>query len=211
MKLWKSRLRRGRGHRCRCDCPLCSLWPLRRVRSDRYAGDPAAEGQTVRAPDVAGVVGRVSTAEPDPPVRLPRSFRAGRAYPARRSSSLPAGEPADLLRGQERDAPSPTRWRRIHYLQGQYRRHQFPSGHVINYIGVYGTLAVILSHRLKSTFLRRLVIAFVGLKIALVGPSRIYLGHHWFTDVLTSYLLGSSYIVLLNSVYKRVARRRHER
>ena len=82
----------------------------------------------------------------------------------------------------------------------------FPSGHVINYIGVYGTLAVILSHRLKSTVLRRLVVAVVGLKIALVGPSRIYLGHHWFTDVLTSYLLGSSYIVLLNSVYKRVAR-----
>ena len=83
----------------------------------------------------------------------------------------------------------------------------FPSGHVINYIGVYGTLAVILSHRLKSTFLRRIVVGFVGLKIALVGPSRIYLGHHWFTDVLTSYLLGSSYVVLLSSVYKRVARR----
>jgi len=83
----------------------------------------------------------------------------------------------------------------------------FPSGHVINYIGIYGTLAVILSHRLKSVFLRRIVVAFVGLKIALVGPSRIYLGHHWFTDVLTSYLLGSSYIVLLSSLYKRVARR----
>ena len=45
----------------------------------------------------------------------------------------------------------------------------FPSGHVINYIGIYGTLAVILSHRLKSKVLRRLVVAFVGLKIALVG------------------------------------------
>ena len=38
----------------------------------------------------------------------------------------------------------------------------FPSGHVINYIGVYGTLAVILSHRLKSTVLRRLVVAVCG-------------------------------------------------
>jgi membrane-associated phospholipid phosphatase len=83
----------------------------------------------------------------------------------------------------------------------------FPSGHVINYIGIYGTLAVILSHRLKSAFLRRIVVTFIGLKIALVGPSRIYLGHHWLTDVLTSYLLGSSYVVVLSSLYRRAVRK----
>jgi undecaprenyl-diphosphatase len=83
----------------------------------------------------------------------------------------------------------------------------FPSGHVINYIGVYGTLGVILTNRLKSAALRKVVAGIVGAKIALVGPSRIYLGHHWFTDVLTSYLLGSSYIVVLNSLYKRALRK----
>lgn len=83
----------------------------------------------------------------------------------------------------------------------------FPSGHVINYFGVYGTMAVILSHRVRLVFLRRLLVGFLGLKIALVGPSRIYLGHHWFTDVLTSYLLGSSYVIVLNSLYKRALRR----
>lgn len=84
----------------------------------------------------------------------------------------------------------------------------FPSGHVINYIGVYGTLAVILSHRIRSTIIRRFMIAFVALKIALVGPSRIYLGHHWFTDVLASYLLGSSYVIVLSSLYRRALGRR---
>jgi membrane-associated phospholipid phosphatase len=83
----------------------------------------------------------------------------------------------------------------------------FPSGHVINYIGVYGTLGVILAHRVKSTLWRRIAIGFIATKIALVGPSRIYLGHHWFTDVLTSYLLGSSYVVVLSSLYKRAMRR----
>ncbi|MGI8865376.1 MAG: phosphatase PAP2 family protein, partial [Rubrobacteraceae bacterium] len=83
----------------------------------------------------------------------------------------------------------------------------FPSGHIINYIGIYGTMAMIASYRIKFTFLRRLVVGLLGLKIALVGPSRIYLGHHWFTDVLTSYLLGSSYVVVLNSLYKRALRR----
>ena len=52
------------------------------------------------------------------------------------------------------------------------------------------------------------MIAFVALKIALVGPSRIYLGHHWFTDVLASYLLGSSYVVVLSSLYRRALGRR---
>ena len=84
----------------------------------------------------------------------------------------------------------------------------FPSGHVINYIGVYGTLGVILAHRIRSVVLRTLLVGFIGLKIVLVGPSRIYLGHHWFTDVLTSYLLGSSYVVVLSSFYTRA---RHKR
>jgi undecaprenyl-diphosphatase len=84
----------------------------------------------------------------------------------------------------------------------------FPSGHVINYTGVYGTMAVILSQRLRFAPLRRLIVGFLGLKIVLVGPSRIYLGHHWFTDVLTSYLLGSSYVIVLTSFYKRAVRRK---
>ena len=53
-----------------------------------------------------------------------------------------------------------------------------------------------------------LIVVFVSGKIALVGPSRIYLGHHWFTDVLASYLLGSSYVVALSSLYKRALGKR---
>jgi undecaprenyl-diphosphatase len=79
----------------------------------------------------------------------------------------------------------------------------FPSGHVINYMGVYGTLAVIMAHNIKWEPLRKLVLGAIGTKLALVGPSRIYLGHHWFTDVLTSYLLGSSYVLVISSLYKR--------
>jgi membrane-associated phospholipid phosphatase len=84
----------------------------------------------------------------------------------------------------------------------------FPSGHVINYTGIYGMLAYLAGQHIKQKFLRRGVIGFLVAKIALVGPSRIYLGHHWFTDVLTSYLLGSSYLMFLTAIYRRVRYRR---
>jgi undecaprenyl-diphosphatase len=80
----------------------------------------------------------------------------------------------------------------------------FPSGHVINYIGVYGFLFYLVSTYVKPGFIRKPVLAILGGMIALVGPSRIYLGHHWLTDVLASYLLGFSYLVGLTSIYERL-------
>lgn len=80
----------------------------------------------------------------------------------------------------------------------------FPSGHVINYVGIYGTLAFLANRTIRPKALRRVVVGGLASLIALVGPSRIYLGHHWFSDVFASYLLGSSYLVALTSLYRRV-------
>lgn len=84
----------------------------------------------------------------------------------------------------------------------------FPSGHVINYTGIYGMLAYLAGQHIKNTVVRRGIVGFLIAKIVLVGPSRIYLGHHWFTDVITSYLLGSSYLMFLTALYRRVRYRR---
>ena len=43
----------------------------------------------------------------------------------------------------------------------------------------------------------------VGL-VVLVGPSRIYQGHHWPTDVTASYFLGTTYLIVVVSAYRRV-------
>jgi undecaprenyl-diphosphatase len=83
----------------------------------------------------------------------------------------------------------------------------FPSGHVINYIGIYGTLAFLAQVHVKQAALRRLIVGAIAGLIALVGPSRIYLGHHWLTDVLASYLLGFSYLAGLTALYRVVRRR----
>lgn len=84
----------------------------------------------------------------------------------------------------------------------------FPSGHTITYIGVYGFFAYLIHTLVRPVAVRRAAVGgLVGL-VALVGPSRVQQGHHWFTDVLASYLLGLSYLVGLTSLYRRIKARR---
>jgi membrane-associated phospholipid phosphatase len=80
----------------------------------------------------------------------------------------------------------------------------FPSGHVLTYVGVYGFLAFLAATLVRPIAIRRLLVGFfVGL-IGLVGPSRIQQGHHWPTDVTASYLLGTSYLIGVIAVYRRL-------
>ena len=79
----------------------------------------------------------------------------------------------------------------------------FPSGHVLNYMGVYGFFAYLVYTWIRPDAIRRTIVGLLLSLVALVGPSRIYLGHHWFTDVLASYLLGTSYLIALTSLYRR--------
>lgn len=79
----------------------------------------------------------------------------------------------------------------------------FPSGHVLNYVSVYGFLAYGIATLCRPNRARRVIIGALAGLLALVGPSRIYLGHHWATDVSASYLLGTSYLLTLTALYRR--------
>ena len=79
----------------------------------------------------------------------------------------------------------------------------FPSGHVLTYMGTYGVLAYLLAARVRPSVPRTVLVAAPVSMIALVGPSRIYQGHHWATDVLASYLIGISYVAIVAAVYRR--------
>ncbi|HEX3428547.1 MAG TPA: phosphatase PAP2 family protein, partial [Candidatus Limnocylindrales bacterium] len=80
----------------------------------------------------------------------------------------------------------------------------FPSGHVITFVGTYGFLAYLAVTLIKDPVIRWAAAGgLVGL-IVLVGPSRIYQGHHWPTDVTASYLLGTTYLIVVVTAYRRV-------
>ncbi len=74
----------------------------------------------------------------------------------------------------------------------------FPSAHVLLTTMVYGGLAIInyhLSERKKGGF-------FCGLIIFAVAISRLYLGVHWFTDVLAGWILASLILLVLDLGYE---------
>ncbi len=84
----------------------------------------------------------------------------------------------------------------------------FPSGHVLSYVGLYGFGAYLATVLIRPAAVRRAVVAALLSLVALVGPSRIHQGHHWFTDVTASYLLGTSYVIGLAALYRRAKARR---
>jgi membrane-associated phospholipid phosphatase len=81
--------------------------------------------------------------------------------------------------------------------------NSFPSGHTLFYVTFFGFLGYLAYAQLKPGRLRTAVLWVTGLLILLVGPSRIWMGHHWASDVLASYALGLTYLMLLVQLYGR--------
>jgi len=80
----------------------------------------------------------------------------------------------------------------------------FPSGHVMHYINFFGLLIYLLATNWRSGKLRNLLILVCTALIALIGPSRVYLGAHWPSDVMAGYIYGGLWFAGLMTVYLRI-------
>lgn len=80
--------------------------------------------------------------------------------------------------------------------------YSFPSGHVMYYLGFLGFIGFLVFSLLKPSLKRSLLLVILAIPIVLIGVSRIYLGEHWASDVLGSYLLGSLTLVAIIQFYR---------
>ncbi|MBQ9554553.1 phosphatase PAP2 family protein [bacterium] len=62
--------------------------------------------------------------------------------------------------------------------------YSFPSGHTMESLAVYGLFAISLILLTKNKKIRTLIIILISIIIFLIITSRIYLGVHYFSDIL---------------------------
>jgi len=79
---------------------------------------------------------------------------------------------------------------------GTYSHWSFPSGHATQCMAFFAMLLV-LAWLTGRPRLRLSAVATAPVVVLAVGASRIYLGAHWFTDVLGGYALGGAWVSLL--------------
>jgi membrane-associated phospholipid phosphatase len=80
----------------------------------------------------------------------------------------------------------------------------FPSGHVLTYVVFYGFLAHLLATHGRPSVVNGTAAAGLVTLIALVGPSRVEEGHHWTTDVVASYLVGTAALLALIQLHDQL-------
>ncbi|QND44531.1 phosphatase PAP2 family protein (plasmid) [Rhizobium lusitanum] len=87
-------------------------------------------------------------------------------------------------------------------LYSGWSAFSFPSGHSTTNMVLYGFLAVLIAHEFRPAF-RVLIGLGATVLVLLIAFSRLYLGAHWFSDVVGGAAFGSAWLILLTIVYLR--------
>lgn len=87
----------------------------------------------------------------------------------------------------------------------------FPSGHATAAASIYLTLAFVASRSRRLRPHRGALLGAAAMTATAVGVSRVYLGVHWPTDVLSGLALGTAWACAAEAVYDATGAERVER
>jgi undecaprenyl-diphosphatase len=88
----------------------------------------------------------------------------------------------------------------------------FPSGHAFFAAMVLGMLIYFILKNISLPAVRVLLISVLIFIILLVGYSRVYLGDHWVSEVVESYIIAGGFLLLLTAFYEyRKAIKAHQK
>lgn len=91
--------------------------------------------------------------------------------------------------------------------QGGY---SFPSGHSATSVAVYGLLFYLIRKHCRNPLAKNILSGVCLFLAVTVGPSRLYVGVHWFTDVLAGWCIGGISLLLAVLILEKLEER-HER
>jgi len=80
--------------------------------------------------------------------------------------------------------------------------YSFPSGHSLNSMALAGILAYLLVRRQRTAWARALTITLASAFAVTMGLSRVYLGHHWLTDVLVAWTLALAWLAVVITAHR---------
>ena len=78
----------------------------------------------------------------------------------------------------------------------------FPSGHTLNSTVIAIVLAYLVLLHVKSRTGRVVTVSLLALYAVAMGLSRVFLGHHWLTDVIFAWLIGLAWLALLITAHR---------
>ena len=85
----------------------------------------------------------------------------------------------------------------------------FPSGHSLNAFVIAGIVAYLLVLHQQARTARVLTVVVALAFAVTMALSRVYLGHHWFTDVLVAQTLGAAWLALVITAHRLYLTVRH--
>lgn len=92
--------------------------------------------------------------------------------------------------------------RALHLVeQGGY---SFPSGHSVTSVLFYGLAIYLLQKHCQNEKLRKIMTAVCGFLIVFTGPSRIYVGVHWPTDVMAGWCIGGAVLIFAILILEKI-------
>ncbi|MFT3860121.1 phosphatase PAP2 family protein [Micropruina sp.] len=78
----------------------------------------------------------------------------------------------------------------------------FPSGHSLNSLVITGIVVYLLLAHLARRLARVATVTIGVLYAGAMGMSRVYLGHHWLTDVLAAWCLGIAWLTVVITCHR---------
>jgi len=83
----------------------------------------------------------------------------------------------------------------------------YPSGHSVSTSALYLTIAIIAGRYVRHSGARAALFLAVSAVLIMIGASRVYLGVHYATDVVSGISLGAAWSLLLAAFFTRLGHR----